>query len=108
MSEKANRITLALVGVIGILVLAIVCVPFVGGESMIRGMGNGGNTIYTNGLADEVAELIVRSSAVPLITDDELRSTYLAIRDRAGGGDVNAAMVVFRVAEIQRAARDAE
>jgi len=97
-----GRNTLAVVGVIGLFVLAIVVIPFVGGGSLIRGMGNSANRIYTNELPDEVAEAIAAAPAVPRVTDDELRATYLAIRDRATAGDLDAALVVFRIARIQR------
>jgi len=106
MPGEATRNTVAIIGVVGILVVAIVCIPFVGGDSLIRGMGNGANHIYSNRIADEEAEAIATSSVVPEITDAELRATYLAIKDRAGSGDLEAAMVVFRVAQIQRGDED--
>ena len=105
MPERTTKNTLAIIGIVGILVLGVVCIPFAGGDSLIQGMGNSANRIYGNGIADEVAEAIAESSVVAEITDDELRATYLAIRDRAGSGDLAAAMVVFRVAQIQRAER---
>lgn len=102
MPEGASRNTLALVGVIGIVVLGIVCLPFVGGGSLIRGMGNGANRIYLGGIGDEVADAMGTSSAVSEVSDDDLRATYLAIRERALSGEIEAALVLFRVAEIQR------
>jgi predicted PurR-regulated permease PerM len=96
---------LAVVGVVGLFVVAIVAIPFLGGGSLIRGMGNSANRIYTNELTDEVAEAIAKAPAVPRVTDEELGATYLAIRDRATAGDLDAALVLFRIAQIQRAAK---
>ena len=103
MTEQPSRNTLALIGVIGIFVLGIVCLPFVGSGGLIRGMGNGANRIYLGGIANEVAEAIGKSAAVSEVSDDDLSATYLAIRKRALSGEIDAAMVLFRVAEIQRA-----
>jgi hypothetical protein len=105
MAEGTSRNTLALIAVVGILVLGIVCIPFVGGGSLIRGMGNGANRIYLGGIGNEVAEAIAASSAVSEVADDDLRAAYLSIRQRALSGEIDAAMVLFRVAEIQRAER---
>ncbi len=105
MPDGTNR-TLALVGLIGILVVAVVAIPFAGGESLIRGMGNGGNKIYLDPVTDEVARAIALSEATPRVTDGELLTTYRAIRERAEAGDLTAALVVFRVAEIQRSTND--
>ena len=98
--------TLALVGLIGMLVVFVVAIPFAGGESLIRGMGNGGNKIYLDPVTDEVARAIALSEATPRVTDNELLTTYGAIRERAAAGDLTAALVVFRVAEIQRSTKD--
>ena len=106
MPDGTSTRTLALVGLIGILVVAVVAIPFAGGESLIRGMGNGGNKIYLDPVTDEVASAIALSEATPLVTDDVLLATYGAIKDRAEAGDLTAALVVFRVAEIQRSAKD--
>ena len=105
MPDGTSR-TLALVGLVGILVVAVVAIPFAGGESLIRGMGNGGNKIYLDPVTDEVARVIALSEATPRVTDEELLSTYGAIRKRAEAGDLTAALVVFRVAEIQRSTND--
>jgi hypothetical protein len=105
MPEGTTKSTLAIIGIVGILVLGVVCITFAGGGSLIQGMGNSSNRIYANRIADEVAEAIAESSVVPEVSDDELRATYVAIRDRARSGDLEAAMVVFRVAQIQRVDR---
>ena len=103
MPEGTTKNTLAIIAIVGMLALEVVCITFAGGDSLIQGIGNSSNRIYANGIADEVAEAIAASSVVPEVPDDELRATYLAIRDRARSGDLEAAMVVLRVAEIQRA-----
>ena len=106
MSDGTSTRVLALVGLIGVLVVAVVAIPFAGGESLIRGMGNGGNKIYLDPVTDEVAAVIALSEATPRVTDEVLLATYGAIEDRAEAGDLTAALVVFRVAEIQRSATD--
>lgn len=106
MPDGTTRNTIGVIGVIGILVLGIVCLPFVGGGSLIRGMGNGANRIYLGGVGAELAESIGASPAISKVSDEDLQAAYLAIRQRAMSGEIDAAMVLFRVAEIQRRQTD--
>jgi len=70
----------------------------------IQGAGNSGNRITLEGLADELATLLAQREDCPQITDDELIVIMKALRERALAGDSQAALVVFRLAEIQRQA----
>jgi hypothetical protein len=72
-----------------------------GGENLVTGIGNGGSRIYASQL-DQVVEVLAESSAVPQISDDQLRGAFDAIARRAGDGDPEAVMVLFRVAAEQR------
>jgi hypothetical protein len=104
MPERVSARSLTLVSLFGILVVAIVAIPFVGGESLIRGMGNSANRIYVDPVTDDVAEAIAESLAVPRVTDAELQAAFAAIRERARAGDLRSSLVLFRVADMQRAA----
>ena len=68
----------------------------------IQGAGNSGNRITLEGLADELATQLAKRKDCPQITDDELIVIMQALRERALAGDPQAALVMFRLAEIQR------
>ena len=68
----------------------------------IQGAGNSGNRITLEGLADELATLLAKREDCPQVTDDELIVIMKALRERALAGDAQAALVIFRLAEIQR------
>lgn len=68
----------------------------------IQGAGNSGNRITLEGLADELATLLAKREDCPQVTDDELIVIMKALRERALAGDAQAALVVFRLVEIQR------
>ncbi|HXK24779.1 MAG TPA: hypothetical protein VMS55_19060 [Myxococcota bacterium] len=74
-----------------------------GADTLVTGIGNGGNVIGADVL-DRVAHELARQPAIPLVGDDELRVAFAAIRDRARSGDPDAALVLLRVAAIQREA----
>lgn len=68
----------------------------------IQGAGNSGNRITLEGLADELASLLAKREDCPQITDDELIIMMKALHERALAGDPQAALVMFRLAELQR------
>lgn len=70
----------------------------------IQGAGNSGNRIYLEGLTDELATLLAQREDCPQITDEELVMMMKAIRAHALAGDPQAALVIFRLAQIQRQA----
>jgi hypothetical protein len=74
------------------------------GDTMITGVGNGGNRIYSNPVLDEVIEALAGSPVIPEVTDEMLAESFASIRRRAAEGDAEAALILFRVAEKQRRA----
>jgi hypothetical protein len=76
-----------------------------GGETVISGIGNGGNVIGTS-TADQLAEELAESPAIPPVSDDDLLAAWNAIRDKARTGDPDATLVVLRVAAEQREERE--
>jgi hypothetical protein len=68
----------------------------------IQGAGNSGNRIYLDPVRDELAAAIAAHAQTAAITDEELAATVEAIRRRAGKGNLQAALVLFRIAEMQR------
>jgi hypothetical protein len=94
---------LAWVGLIGTLILATRRSIFGGDGSVIRGIGNSGNRIGIDPVTDQLAAAIADHPGTALVTDDILAETFEAIRDRAVKGDIEAALVLFKVADRQRA-----
>ncbi len=74
------------------------------GETAVVGVGNGGNTFYQEGLADELAEALAEYQGTTEVTDEILGEIFGSILDRARAGDTEAALIVLRVAEEQREA----
>ena len=73
-----------------------------GGESVISGMGNSGNHIGTAALWASLAEQLAEHEATPRVGDEDVQRVFAAVRQRALEGDVEAALVVLRLAEEQR------
>ena len=90
-----------LVGV-GLVFLAICALPFLGGEALIRGVGNSSNRIYTDRTTEELAQVLASHEAVPPISDAALAETFAAIERRARSGELEPALLLFRVAALQR------
>lgn len=76
------------------------------GSVVIRGPGNSGNNFYLDPLRDQLAATVATHPQTPTITDEELVEIFGAIQQRAREGDLSAALVLFRVAEKQRAEQD--
>ena len=74
-----------------------------GADTVISGFGNNGNVIGANVL-ELVAHELARQSSIPAVSDDDLLAAFGAIRDHARSGDPDAALVLLRVAAIQREA----
>ena len=73
-----------------------------GGESLIKGIGNSGNHFHFDPISNKLPALIAESKNAPTITDEQLAETFEAVLARARQGDLEAAIVVFKVAEIQQ------
>lgn len=75
------------------------------GDEVVTGLGNGGNRFYATPVMDELAEELAGNAVVPPVTDEMLRTAFDAIAERATGGDPEAALILYRVAEEQRRAQ---
>jgi len=73
------------------------------GDTMITGLGNGGNRIYADPVLDEVVDVLAESASVPRVSDEMLQSGFDAIQRRASEGDAQSVLILYRVAERQRA-----
>ncbi len=69
---------------------------------LILGVGNSGNQIGALSGNDAAAALIASHPACPRISDAELTAIVDALRLRAGQGDVEAAQLIFRIANAQQ------
>jgi hypothetical protein len=78
-----------------------------GGDEFVAGIGNGGNRIYSSPI-DEVVDTLGQDPSVPPVTDAMLRAAFDAIVRRAGDGDPEAVMVLYRVAAQQREPKEAD
>ena len=93
---------LAWAGLIGLLGLIKIQSIFGEGDSLIRGIGNSGNHLHFNPILDKLPAAIAANASIPAITDELLVETFEAVLTRAREGDIEAAMIVFKVAEIQK------
>lgn len=71
----------------------------------VSGFANTNNRIYTDPVRDELAELLVATKSAPEISDETLRAIHEAIGRRAAAGELDAALVVLKVAALQREAK---
>jgi len=72
------------------------------GDTIVTGIGNGGNRFYRSSVVDELAEQLASNEVVEPVTDEMLRQAFGAISGRAEEGDPEAALILFRVAAEQR------
>jgi hypothetical protein len=89
----------------GVLALMVGAACAGGGDTVVSGIGNSGNLINSP-LSEQVARILVKSNQAPRIGDEELRTVFGAIRQRALDGELEAAMVLFRVASLQHEQND--
>lgn len=74
-----------------------------GGETVVSGMGNSGNYFGLNAHEEILAQQLAQSSVVPEVTDGDLRAVFEQIRSQALEGDLQSALVLYRLAARQRA-----
>lgn len=75
-----------------------------GGETVISGSDN---LFVEDDTNDRIAAYLAGFDTTPPVTDDELRGLYARIRRRAlDDGDPDAALVLLRIAAIQRGEND--
>jgi hypothetical protein len=92
--DHMHRLLIAL----GALALALASC---GGETVVSGFGNSGNVIGVD-VVGRVAEELAEAPGVPAVSDDDLRATFGAIREKALAGDPEAALVLLLLAAEQR------
>ena len=71
------------------------------GDTMVSGLANSNNSIYTDP-GQELADVLGRHPEVPPVTDEMLVAGFDAIRRRASEGDPQAVLILYRVADRQR------
>ena len=106
MSNQKAFIYLAWGTLIGGISLAAARLLFGGDDGLIRGVGNSGNRIFADQLTDELADAIASHHGTPTITAEQLSDTFQTIVAHAQEGNLKAALVLFRIAEMQRSAKN--
>jgi hypothetical protein len=75
------------------------CDSIGGGDIVVKGHDN---VVVADGVVDRVAVALADFEATPQVTDEELQALYENIREAALAGDMDATLVVLKVATIQR------
>ena len=76
-----------------------------GGETVISGDDN---LVVDDAVVDRVAARLARLESTPEVTDDDLGAIFATIRRRAVDGDLDASLVLLKIAAIQRQPADSE
>jgi hypothetical protein len=76
-----------------------------GGEVSISGIGNNLNGGYNSSSVGRLARRAAESQAVAQVSDETLRDVAAALTAKARDGDVNAAAIVFELADAQKKLR---
>ena len=76
-----------------------------GGDTVVTGHNN---VVVAEGVVDRVAVALAGFEATPLVTDEVLQRLYEQIREQALAGDMDATLVVLKVATIQRMPEESE
>jgi hypothetical protein len=77
-----------------------------GGETVISGLGNSDNYIGSAATWDSLADELADYEGTPAVSDEDLQLAYAAIRRHALEGELEAVLVLLKLAEEQRAAED--
>ncbi|MDJ0848873.1 MAG: hypothetical protein QNK04_10885 [Myxococcota bacterium] len=83
-------------------VLLVVGMGCGGGENVITGFGNSGNQLGAHALWASVAHELAEHEATPAVTDEDVRRSYGVVRQHALDGELEAALVMLKLAEEQR------
>ena len=103
-STTRNRFTLAVL--LSASALLLTGCEFIGGADTIV-KGNGINIIEDD-LTDGLAAYLAEHSVTPEVTDEDLVAVYEVIRRKALEGDLQASVVLLKIAGIQRAPEEDE
>jgi hypothetical protein len=76
-----------------------------GGETIVQGNDN---LMVLDEAIDRVAAALAGFEATPDVTDADLQAIYAKIHEKALEGDLDAVLVLLKVAAIQRAPPEAE
>lgn len=89
-----------------VLALLLAGCDFVGGgETVLQGNGN---LVVGDELVDRIAASLADFETTPEIGDDDLESIFTIIRQQALEGDLDAALVMLKLAGIQRQPEEPE
>jgi hypothetical protein len=75
------------------------CDSIGGGDIVVKGHDN---VVVARGAVDRVAVALADFESTPRVTDEDLQALYEKIREAALAGDMDAMLVVLKVATIQR------
>jgi hypothetical protein len=75
------------------------CDSIGGGDIVVKGHDN---AVVAGGAVDRVAVALADFESTPQVTDEDLQALYEKIREAALAGDMDAMLVVLKVATIQR------
>ena len=88
------------------LVVTVAGCEFIGGaDTVVTGHNN---VVAADGVVDRVAVTLAGFEATPEVTDEDLQALYERIREAALAGDMDATLVVLKVAAIQRMPDESE
>ncbi|SHG77924.1 hypothetical protein [Ferrimonas marina] len=73
-----------------------------GGETVISGIGNSGNRFGDESDLELLARAVARHDGTESVTDEELAKIFVTLKQQAIDGNAESALVVYRVAAIQR------
>lgn len=90
---------------LGLALLLTGCGNVGGGETVVHGNDN---TIVQDRAIDRVAAALAEFDSTPEVTDADIRAVYETVRGRALEGDLDAALVLLKVAAIQRTPPDSD
>ena len=91
---------------IGAALLMLAACEFIGGgDTIVKGNAN---TVVRDEVGQRVAAALARFDSTPTVTDADIQAVYGMIREQALAGELQAALVLLKVAERQRAAEEEE
>ena len=87
--------------------LALLSVSFTsgctgGGDTVISGLGNSDNHIGTDAIWESLADELADFEGTPSVSNEDLKSVFDVIRRHALEGELEAALVLLKLAEEQR------
>ena len=92
----------AFIGCVGLLLVAG-CDFIGGGDTIVRGDGN---LVVKDEVGQRVASALARFDSTPAVTDEDIEAVFAVIRERALAGELEASLVLLKVAEKQREAAE--